>query len=165
MQCMWSCLLLDFKNAFNNISHQHIFAEARSRLQGLPAWMECCYGTQPILHFGDFSASVECSRVTLWAHWLSPWPCTPSWRGSRTRYPPSTSMLGTLMTALFVAPLLTLLEPSILWREDGPARGLHLNRRKSLLFISQDAAALPNPLPADIPSTAELGLLPLWSPG
>ena len=51
-----------------------------------------------------FSASVECNRETLWAHWLSPWPCTPSWRGSRTRYPPSTSMLGTLMTALCGTP-------------------------------------------------------------
>ena len=111
-----SCLLLDFQNAFNNIGRQHIFGEVRSRLPGLAAWMECCYGTQPILHFGDYTILSQCGvqQGDPWAHWLLPWPCTPLWRRSRARYPPSTSMFGTLMTALFVAPLMTWLEPSIL---------------------------------------------------
>ena len=35
--------------------------------------------------------------------------------------------------------------------EDGPARGLHLNRSKSLLHISEDVDLTNNPLPSDIP--------------
>ena len=37
--------------------------------------------------------------------------------------------------------------------EDGPARGLHLNRAKSLLHIPVDDPLNHNPLPADIPTT------------
>ena len=35
--------------------------------------------------------------------------------------------------------------------EDGPARGLNLNRLKSLLHIPEDADVSHNPLPAEIP--------------
>lgn len=34
---------------------------------------------------------------------------------------------------------------------DGPARGLHLNRAKSLLHIPEDSLSVPNPLPPEIP--------------
>ena len=37
--------------------------------------------------------------------------------------------------------------------EDGPPRGLHLNRAKSLLFVPANSPLSPNPLPADIPVT------------
>ena len=39
--------------------------------------------------------------------------------------------------------------------EDGPERGLHLNRAKSLLYIPLDADTTDNPLPPDIPITRE----------
>ena len=39
--------------------------------------------------------------------------------------------------------------------EDGPARGLHLNHAKSLLFIPNDGDSSCNPLPSDIPTTSE----------
>ena len=39
--------------------------------------------------------------------------------------------------------------------EDGPPRGLHLNRAKSLLFVPANSPLSPNPLPADIPVTRE----------
>ena len=35
--------------------------------------------------------------------------------------------------------------------EDGPSRGLKLNRKKSLLYIPEDASFVANPLPPEIP--------------
>ena len=41
-------LLLDFSNAFNSISRAHMFEEVRDKLPILSAWVENCYGAQPI---------------------------------------------------------------------------------------------------------------------
>ena len=157
-----SCLLLDFQNAFNNIGRQHIFGEVRSRLPGLAAWMECCYGTQPILHFGDYTILSQCGvqqgdPLGPLAFGLALHPIVEKIKSEvptlniNVWYLDDGTLCGTpddLARALHIV------------EEDGPARGLHLNRRKSLLFIPQDASALPNPLPADIPSTSEgFGLL------
>ena len=43
-------LLLDFSNAFNSIPHGRMFEEVRARLPSIAAWMESCYGAQPILY-------------------------------------------------------------------------------------------------------------------
>ncbi len=45
-------LLLDFSNAFNCINRGHMFEEIRARIPSMAAWMESCYGAQPILHLG-----------------------------------------------------------------------------------------------------------------
>ena len=41
-------LLLDFSNAFNSISRGRMFEEVRARIPSIAAWMESCYGAQPI---------------------------------------------------------------------------------------------------------------------
>ena len=118
--------------------------------------MECCYGTQLILHFGDYTILSQCGvqqgdPLGPLAFALAFHPIVEKIQSEVTTLNINAWYLddGTLC-------LLTLLEPSILWRKTDQ----HLNRRKSLLFIPQDAAALPNPLPADIPSTSEgFGLL------
>ena len=46
-------LLVDFENAFSNISHVAIFQELRQHLPGIYAWMEACYSAQPFLHLGS----------------------------------------------------------------------------------------------------------------
>ena len=43
-------LLLDFSNAFSSISRGRMFKEVRARIPSIAAWMESCYGAQPILH-------------------------------------------------------------------------------------------------------------------
>ena len=48
----WS-LLLDFSNAFNSIDRGFMFEEIRARIPDISAWMECCYGSQPVLHLDD----------------------------------------------------------------------------------------------------------------
>ena len=50
----WS-LLLDFSNAFNNISRESMFVEIRRHIPSLSAWMEACYSCQPLLHLGENS--------------------------------------------------------------------------------------------------------------
>ena len=42
-------ILVDFSNAFNSVSRQVLFEEVRSQIPSLSAWMECSYGSQPIL--------------------------------------------------------------------------------------------------------------------
>ena len=42
-------LLLDFSNAFNNISWEAMFAQFCLHLPGLSPWIEFCYSCQPIL--------------------------------------------------------------------------------------------------------------------
>ena len=52
--CGFRCfLLVDISNAFNSIDRKCMFVEARSRILSMSAWLECYYGIQPILHFGD----------------------------------------------------------------------------------------------------------------
>ncbi len=47
-------LLLDFSNAFNSVNRREaMFKEVRARIPSMAAWMESCYGVQPILQLGD----------------------------------------------------------------------------------------------------------------
>ena len=46
-------LLVDFSNAFNSINRAAMFKEVRSRLPKITSWMECSYGSQPILLLDD----------------------------------------------------------------------------------------------------------------
>ena len=48
-------LLVDFSNAFNLVDRGAMFHEVRSRIPSMAAWMENCYGSQPILHLGEQS--------------------------------------------------------------------------------------------------------------
>lgn len=48
-------LLIDFSNAFNSVSREHMFRETRASLPGLSSWVECCYSTESHLLFGDYS--------------------------------------------------------------------------------------------------------------
>ena len=144
-------LLLDFSNAFNSVDRGSMFREVRNRIPPMAAWMESCYMAQPILHLGEHTILSSC--------------------GVQQGDP-----LGPLGFALTLQPIIEKIKeevPSLLinvWylddgtlcgsandlraalaiiEEDGPARGLHLNRAKSLLHIPVDDPLNHNPLPAD----------------
>ena len=55
-------LLVDFSNAFNSISRAHMFEEFRSHIPSLSAWIENCYGSQPVLYLGT-NTILSCSGV------------------------------------------------------------------------------------------------------
>ena len=118
--------------------------------------MECCYSTESHLLFGDYSLLSRC--------------------GVQQGDP-----LGPLCFALTLQPIVERIKrevPSLLcnaWylddgtlcgtpqdlaaalkiiEEEGPLRGLHLNRHKSLLYIPPGDDLGNNPLPQDIPVTS-----------
>ena len=53
-------LHLDFSNVFNCIKCQMMFEEVRAWIPSMSTWMECCYGAQPVLHFGDHAIRSCC---------------------------------------------------------------------------------------------------------
>ena len=147
-------LLLDFSNAFNSIDRESMFVEFRHRIPGLSAWMEYCYSGQPLLHLGKHTIHSCC--------------------GVQQGDP-----LGPLGFALTLHPLIEIIKSSLpsslamnAWylddgtlvgspeslsaalgiiEKEGPKLGLHLNRRKSLLFIPKECDASSSPLPSDVP--------------
>ena len=150
--CGWS-LLLDFSNAFNNLSREKMFTQICQRIPSIAAWMESCYSCQPILHLGRDSI-LSCCGVQ------------------------QGDPLGPLGFALTLQPLIEKLRAEVLglslnaWylddgtlvgspddlaaalhivEEEAPALGLHLNHSKSLLFIPPGADASWSTLPPDIP--------------
>ena len=149
-------LLVDFSNAFNSVSREHMFREVRASLPGLSSWVECCYSTESHLIFGDHSLLSRC--------------------GVQQGDP-----LGPLCFALTLQPIVERIKrevPSLLcnaWylddgtlcgtpqdldaalkiiEEEGPPRGLHLNHHKSLLYIPPGDDLGSNLLPHDIPVTS-----------
>ena len=148
-------LLLDFTNAFNNISREAMFVEFRRRLPGLSAWMESCYSGQPLLHLGKdiihsccgvqqgdplgplgFALTlhpvVERIKAEVPALALNAWYLDD---GTLVGSP------GDLSAALHIV------------ESEGPAVGLHLNRGKSLVYIPEGCDASLSPLPPEVPVT------------
>ena len=119
--------------------------------------MESCYGAQPVLHFCEHTI-LNCCGVQQ-GDPLGPLgfaltlqlliECiareVPSLRINAWYLDDGTlcSSPDALAKALYVI------------ERDGPARGLHLNRSKSLLFIPVDADPSANPLPSGIPVVRE----------
>ena len=53
-------LLVDFSNAFKSVDRSTLFREVRHRIPSIAAWMEYCYGAQPILHLADHTILCCC---------------------------------------------------------------------------------------------------------
>ena len=148
-------LLVDFTNAFNRVDRSNMFTEVRNRIPSMAAWMESCYGAEPTLHLGDRTIPSRC--------------------GVQQGDP-----LGPQGFALALHPLIEMIEeevPSLLlnvWYLDdgtlcgspgdlssaldiieqhGPARGLFLNRAKSLLHVPDGVPLAQISFPEEIPIT------------
>ena len=158
-------LFLDFNNAFNSIDRSHLFSVTRDRMPALSAWLECCYGARPLLLFGDHSIS-SCSGVQQ-GDPLGPLGFSLTLQPIIERIQSEVPTLllnnwylddGTLCgSALNLERALSIIE------QEGPARGLRLNRAKSLLYIPPDSDPDFNCLPPEIPTTSD-GFVLLGSP-
>ena len=119
----------------------------------MAAWLECCYGAQPLLHLGEHTILSKCGvqqgdPLGPLAFALALHPIVERIRREIPGLNINAWYLddGTLCrSAEDLCAALAIVE------EDGPARGLHLNRGKSLLYIPGDASFDHNPLPSDIP--------------
>ena len=157
-------LLLDFSNAFNSINWDRMFQEIRARIPSMAAWMESCYGVQPILHLGADSI-LSCSGVQQ-GDPLGPLGFALTLQPIVERF--KAEVPGLNINAWYLDDGTLCETPDdlaeALWivEEEGPARGLLLNRAKSLLYIPKDGDYY-NPLPPDIPTT-DTGFILLGCP-
>ena len=147
-------LQLDFSNTFNSISRRLMFEEFRARIPSLSTWMECCYNSQPALRFGEHII-FSCCGVQQ-GDPLGPLGFALTLQSIVERIKREVPSLHINVWYLDDGTLCS--SPDDLQRvleiveEDGPSRGLILNRSKSLLFIPQGADASSNPLPPKSPS-------------
>ena len=150
-------LLIDFSNAFNSIDRSSMFQEIRARIPSLSSWLECCYGGRPHLHLEDKCIS-SCSGVQQGD------PLGPL--GFAVALQPIVDMINSKVPNLKInawylddgtlvgSPSDLSLALSIV-EQEGPPRGLRLNRAKSLLFSPSPTSPISNPLPPEIPLADE----------
>ena len=126
-----------------------MFEEIRSRLPSLATWMECCYGSKPILHLED-QTILSCCGVQQGD------PLGPL-GFSLTLQPLVEKIMAEVPDLLCNAWYLDdgtlcgspadLAKALRIIEQDGPCRGLKLNRSKSLLYAHHDADTSVNNLP------------------
>ena len=145
-------LLLDFSNAFNNISRETMFVETRRRSPTISAWMESCYSCQPFLLGKDSIRS--CCGVQQ-GDPLGPLGFALTLRSLiekvKAELPGLTLNAWYLDDGTLMGPPKGLAAALHIVERDGPSLVLHLNMSKSLLFIPENADVSQSPLPSDIP--------------
>ena len=158
-------LLVDFSNAFNSIDHGLLFLEARARIPAISAWLECCYGSQPLLFLGDHTI-LSCSGVQQ-GDPLGPLPFALALHPLVEQI--KREVLGLRLNLWYLddgtlcgspadlSAALSLLEAG------GPPSGLFLNRRKCHLIVPEDATCNLYLLPSEIPMSSG-GFVLLGSP-
>ena len=148
-------LLVDFSNAFNSVDRGCMFQEVRSRIPSMAAWVESCYGSQPLLYLGDDKIFSSCGvqqgdPLGLLCFALTLHPVVEQIKRE---------VPGLLINAWYlddgtlcgsprdICSALTIIE------SHGPSRGLLLNKSKSLLFVPADATLPDHVLPPGVPTT------------
>ena len=148
-------LLVDFSNAFNSTDRKCLFDEARSRIPSMSAWLECCYGSQPLLQLGK-DTIFSCCGVQQ-GDPLGPLGFSLVLQPLLERIQQEAP--GLLMNAWYLddgtlcgslSDLCTALD---IIEAEGPSRGLHLNRGKSLLIVPPGASPSTSSLPAGVPTS------------
>ena len=136
---LWT-LLIDFSNAFNCIDCEPMFEEVRARIPSMASWMECCYGAQPLLHFGDHTISSCCGvqqgdplgplGFALALH--------PIVERIKREVPGLLINVWYLDDGSLCGPAEDLITALAIIEEYYPSRGLHLNKSKSFLFVLKE---------------------------
>ena len=158
--------LLDFSNAFNSVDRGSMFREVRDRIPSMAAWIESCYMAQPFLRLGEHTILSSC--------------------GVQQGDP-----LGPLGFALTLQPIIEKIKeevPNLLinaWylddgtlcgsasdlcaalaiiEEDGPARGLHLNRANASHYYTSQWVTPSITTPSQQTSLPPEGGSTSWGP-
>ena len=142
-----------------------MFLEARARILAISAWLECCYGSQPLLFLGDhtilsYSGVQQGDPLGPLAFALALHPLVKQIKREVPGLRLNSSYLddGTLCgSPAHLSAALSLLEAG------GPPRGLFLNRRKCHLIVPEDATCNLSLLPSEIPMSSG-GFVLLGSP-
>ena len=146
-------LLLDYSNTFNSISRAIMFEEVRARIPTLAAWAECCYSSQPLLHLGEHTIFSRCGvqQGDPLGPLLFSLTLHPIVERIKREVPHLNINVWYLDNGTLCGNPNNLMRALEIVEEDSPARGLYLNRGKSLLYVPADLDALDNPLQLEIP--------------
>ena len=157
-------LFVDFSNAFNSINRTVMFREVRSRIPAMAPWIECSYGSQPILLLDD-QPILSCCGVQQ-GDPLGPLRFSLVLQPIKEKI--KEAVPGILTNAWYLddgtlcgsqqdlAAALSIIE------SDGPPRGLFLNRAKSFIYTPANSS-ITHPLLCNIPASSD-GFTLLGSP-
>ena len=145
-------LLVDFSNAFNLMDRGVMFKEIRSRIPSMAAWMESCYGLQPILYLSNHTIRSCCGvqqgdPLCTLGFALALHPILEKIQADVPGLRVNAWYLddGTLCGSVSdIAAALTIIE------KEGPEHGLHLNRSKCLIHMTE-GVNISHPSLCDVP--------------
>ena len=142
-------------NALNSVSCQVLF-EVRLQIPSLSPWMECSYGSQPVLRLDDHSIR-SCCRVQQ-GDPLGPLGFSLALHHvvQKTKEQVPGLLINTwyLDDGTLCGSTDDLARAFAIIESDGPSHGLILNKAKSFIFVPPNSSA-SHPLLTDIPSTSE----------
>ena len=129
--------VLNFDNAFNCINRKAMILEFRSHLPEVSSWLEYCYSSQPLLHFGKNTIQ-SCSGIqqgdplgplclALTLHLVV--------KKIKEKLPSLSMNAWCLNEGILIGSYIDLLKAHRIVQEHSVKLGLHLNRTKSLLSI------------------------------
>ena len=150
-------------NAFNSVNRSSLFREVRSHTPSIAAWLECCYGSQPILYLRDHTI-LSSSRVQQ-GDPLGPLGFALTLHPIFARI--QQEVPGLLINAWYLDDSTLCGSPDDLAaalaivEAEGPSWGLFLNWSKSLI-AAPDISSVGHPLLSNIPMSD--GFILLGSP-
>ena len=150
-------VLVDFSNAFNCIDRSKIFEEIRARIPSLALWMEYCYGGQLFLHLGDTIIRSCCGvqqgdPLGPLGFALALQPIVDS---IQAKVPNLKLNAWFLDDGVLIGSPADLSLALAIIEQEGPPRGLRLNRSKCLFFSSDPDSPPDNSLLQEIPRAEE----------
>ena len=141
-------LLVDFSNAFNSIDRGLMFEEARARIPSMSSWLECCYGSQPVLFLGEHTI-LSCCGVQQ-GDPLGPLGFVVALHPIVERI--KREVPGLLLNSWYLDDGTLCGSPrDICSASSSPSHGLFLNRSESHLFVPAEASCDYSMFPPEIP--------------
>ena len=159
-------LLVDWKNAFNEIDRTRMLEEVRSRLPKLSSWAECVYGGPSNRYFRGrrFSCHTGANQGDPTAGFVFGLGLLPTIERVSRELPNLLANSWIHDDGVIsgktedVSAAVTILE------DESPSLGLTLNKSKCLVWVGKHDIHNPDPLGCNIPRTDPDGFLLLGSP-
>ena len=160
----WS-LQTDFENGFNNLNRSKMFTEIRHRLPSISPWVESSYGVASVLNFGEgtilstdgahqgdpLAGLIFCSTLHPVVEMLE----KVKGLEQNSWFQDDGELLGTREALVEAWDLLV---------REGPSRGLHLSKEKSLVFCPHHDPADQDPLGRGVTRVQKQGIKLLGAP-
>lgn len=159
-------LQVDLTNAFNNIDRSHFLSETRNLFPALSSWAELSYGSPSHLYFKGrkLQSSVGTKQGDPTAGMLFATGLHPTILKINTEVPNLMANIWIMDDGTISGSLDALRKTVSILVEDGPSRGLLLNKDKCRIWVGDDFPTNPDPLGCGIPKSDPRGIFLLGSP-